>query len=50
MQREAQGFASSRARGISSPQLEHVPYVPSSIRPSAASISEMTCSALSPIV
>ena len=50
MQREAQGFASRRSTGISRPQFVHVPYVPSSIRFSAASISEMTCSALSPSV
>jgi hypothetical protein len=50
MQREAQGFTSSRSRGISLPQLKQMPYVRSSIRCRAASISSSTCSALSPSV
>ena len=47
MQSDAQGCASSRSRGISLPQLAQVPYVPSSMRFSAASISASTCSEFS---
>ena len=39
MQSDAHGYASSRSSAISPPQFAHIPYVPSSIRSSAASIS-----------
>ena len=47
MQSVAHGSASRRSSGICFPQLVHLPYVPFSIRVSAASISASTCSEFS---
>ena len=44
MQSVAHGIASSRSSAIGFPQFAQVPYVPSSIRASAASICSSTCS------
>ena len=47
MQSSAQGSASSRSSPIGFPQFVQTPYVPSSIRPSAASIAPSSCVSLS---
>src|SRR2546422_10623607 len=47
MQSVAQGRASSRSTAIGSPQFVQTPYVPSSMRFNAASISARTCSEFS---